>query len=127
VGKLTTSQLRRVTSTGKVSLSVTTNAPGTLSAKATAIIARRSSTVGSARRSITKAGTVSLSLTLSKKARVELKRKRKLAVKVRVGQDSVAIAQTVSLKLTQPKKAKNAKTKVSRTTSRNAGVKGGRS
>jgi hypothetical protein len=111
VKALTAGQLGRIASTGKVSLSVTTNAPGTLSAQATATIAQRSSGVGSAKRQVAKAGTVSLSLTLSKKARAELKRKRKLTVKVLVGQDNVAIARTVSLKLT----------------SRHAAAKGGRS
>jgi hypothetical protein len=106
VGKLTASQLRRVALTGKVSLPVVTNAPGTLSATATAPIATRSSSVGSAKRSVSKAGTVSLSLTLSKKARAELKRARKLTVKVLVRQDNVAIARAVSLKLTRPKAAK---------------------
>jgi hypothetical protein len=124
VKALTASQLGRVASTGKVSLSVTTNAPGLLSAKATATIARRPSTVGSAKRIVMKAGTVSLSLTLSKKARAELKSRRKLTVKVLVGQDNVAIARTVSLKLTQPKAAKQ---RSSRTTSRHAASKGGRS
>ena len=128
VKALTAGQLGRVASTGRVSLSVTTNAPGALSAQATATIARRSSTVGSARRAVTKAGTVSLSLTLSKKARAELKRNRKLTVEVLVSQDNVAIARTVSLKLTQPKAAKGkAKGKASRTTSRHAVSKGGRS
>jgi hypothetical protein len=128
VKALPVSQLGRVVSTGKVSLSVTTNGPGTLTAKATATIGQRSSTVGSAKRSVPKAGTVSLSLTLSQKARAELKRKRKLAVKVLVGQDNVAIARTVSLKLTQPKAAKKkANGKSSRTTSRHAVSKGGRS
>jgi hypothetical protein len=125
VGALTASQLKRVAATGKLSLSVTTNAPGTLSAKATATIAKRSSTVGSAKRAVAKAGTVSLSVTLSDKARAELKSKRKLTVKVLVGQDNVAIARTVSLKLTQA--AKKAKGKPSRTTSRHAVSKGGRS
>jgi hypothetical protein len=128
VKALTATQRKRVASSGKVSLSVTTNAPGTLSAKATATIAKRPGTVGSAKRTVAKAGTVSLSLTLSKRARAELKSKRKLTVKVLVGQDNVAIARTVSLKLTQPKAAKKkAKGKSSRTSSRPAVFKGGRS
>ncbi|HEY4829954.1 MAG TPA: hypothetical protein VIH85_24540 [Solirubrobacteraceae bacterium] len=128
VGKLTSSQLKGVVSTGKVSLSVTTNAPGKLSAQATATIAKRSSTVGSAKRDVVKAGTVSLSLTLSKKARAELKSKRKLTVKVLVSQNNVAIARTVSLKLTQPKPAKKkTKNKSLRMTSRHAATRGGRS
>jgi hypothetical protein len=105
VGRLTAAQLRRIASTGKVPLRVTTTTPGTLSATATATIARRPSTVGSVKRSVAKAGTVTVTvtLTLSKKARAELKRKRKLMVKVLVGQDNVAIPRTVSLKVTQPK------------------------
>ncbi len=124
VGKLTASQLKRVVSTGKVSLSVTTNASGTLTATATAAIAKRPSTVGSSKLKVAKAGTVSLSVTLSEKARSALKSTRRLAVKVLVGQDNVAIARTVSLKLTQPKAAKK---KSSRATSRHAAAKGGRS
>jgi hypothetical protein len=126
---LTARQLERVASTGKVSLSVTTNAPGVLSAQATATIAQRSSTVGSAKRSVAKAGTVSLSLTLSKTARAQLKSERKLTVKVLVRQDNVAISRTVSLKLTQPTPAKKKakKKKSSSTTSRHAAAKGGRS
>ncbi len=84
------------------------------------MIARRPSTVGSTKRKVTKAGTVSLSLTLSTKARAELKSKRKLAVKVLVSQDNVAISRTVSLKLTQAKATK-------KKASRHAVVKGGRS
>jgi hypothetical protein len=128
VGKLTASQLKRVVSTGKVSLSVMTNAPGTLTATATATIAKRPSAVGSAKLKVAKAGTVSLSVTLSEKARAELKSRRRLTVKVLVGQDNVAIARTVSLNLTQPKAAKKkTKKKSSRTTSRHAAAKGGRS
>ncbi len=128
VKPLTASQLRRVATTGKVSLSVTTNAPGTLSATASAMIAKRSSSVGSGKRSVVKAGTVSLSVTLSKKVRAELNSRRKLTVEVLVGQDNVAIARTVSLKLIQPKAAKKkAKSKSSRTSSRRAISTGGRS
>ena len=128
VKALTASQLRRVAATGKVSLTVTTNVPGSLSAKATATIAKQPSTVGSAKRTVTKPGTATLTLTLSKKARAELKSQRKLTVKVLVGQSNVAIARTVSLKLTQPKAAKKkAKKRSSRTTSRDAAAKGGRS
>ncbi len=126
VGKLRASQLKRIVSTGKVLLSVTTNAPGTLSATATATITKRSSTVGSAKLRVVKAGTLSMSMTLSKKARAELKSKRKLTVKVLVRQNNVAIARTVSLKLTQPKAAKKKTRKSSRTTSPHA-AKGGRS
>jgi hypothetical protein len=109
VKKLTASQLKRIGSTGKVSLTVTTNAPGTLSAQATATLAKRPRTVASGKRKATKAGTVSLTLTLSKKARAELKSKRKLSVKVLVRQDNVAITRTVSLKLTQPKPKKSSR------------------
>jgi hypothetical protein len=126
VGKLTASQLKRVVSTGKMSLSITTNASGTLTATATATIAKRPNTVGSAKLKVAKAGTASLPLTLSKKARAELKSRRKLTVRVLVRQSNVAIARTVSLKLTQPKAAKTKKTS-SHTTSRHAAAKGGRS
>jgi hypothetical protein len=127
VKPLTVNQLGRVTSTGRVSLSVTTNAPGTLTAMASATIAKRPSSVGSAKRNVASAGTVSLTLMLSKKARAELKSKRKLTVKVLVRQDNVAIARTVSLKLTQPKAAKRAQKKASRTRPRHAAARGVRS
>lgn len=121
VKAVTAAQRKRVASTGKLALSVTTNAPGTLMARATATIAKRSSTVGSVKRKVTKAGTVALSLTLSKKARSALKIKGKLTVKVLVSLDNVAIARTVSLKLTRAKAAKK------KETSRPAVSKGSRS
>jgi hypothetical protein len=124
VRAVTAAQRKRVASTGKLSLTVTTNAPGTLSAKATATIAKRLSTVGSATRRVTRAGTVSLSLTLSKKARADLKSKGKLTVKALVRQDSVAVSRSVSLKLTR---ANAAKRKASRTPARHTAAKGGRS
>ena len=128
VGKLSPGQLGRVASTGKVSLLVTTNLAGTLSAEATASIGKRSSRVGSAKHRVATAGAVSLSLSLSKTARAELKRKRKLTVTVQVRQDNVAIAHTVSLKLTHAKAAqKKTKTKSSRTNSGHAVATGGRS
>lgn len=127
VGKLTVGQLKRIASTGRVSLSITTNTPGTLSAKATATLTRRTTPVGSAKRTVVKAGTVSLSLTLSKKARAQLKNKRKLTVKVQVRQDNVAIASTVWLKLTLPKATMKTAKKSLRTASRHAAVAKGRS
>jgi hypothetical protein len=125
VGAVTAADLRRIALTGKVPLSVTTNVSGVLSATATATIAKRASGVGSAERKVVRAGTVSLSLTLFRKARAELKSKRKLTVKVLVAQDNVAIARTVALKLTQPSEAKKAKKKSSRTPARHASFKGG--
>ncbi len=106
VRALTATQRKRVALTGKMSLSVTTNAPGMLSAVASASIAKRSSTVGSAKYRVSKAGTVSLSLTLSRRARAELKSKGKLTVKVEMRQDNVAIPRTVSFKLIRAKAAK---------------------
>ncbi len=102
VKALTASQRKRVASTGKVMLSVSTNVPGTLSTTATATIAKRVSTVGSAKRTVATAGTWPLSLTLSKRARAELRSKHMLTVKVLVSQGNVAVSRTVSLKLTQP-------------------------
>jgi hypothetical protein len=120
VRALTAGQRKRLVSTGKMTLSVTTNAPGTLSATATATIARRPSSVASGKRKVAAAGTVPLSLTLSKKARAALKSAGKLSVKVLVRQDNVASARTVSLKLTRAKPA-------TKKTSRQATSKGGRS
>ena len=121
---VTAAERKRIASTGKVSLSVSTNAPGMLSASAAATIAKKLSSVGSAKRNVTKAGTVTLSLALSKKARAVLKSTGRLSVKVLVSQDNVAISRTVSLKLTE---AKTVKKKASHTTSRHTVVKGGRS
>jgi hypothetical protein len=115
VRAVTAAQRKRFASTGKLSLSVTTNTPGTLTATAT--IAKRPSTVGSAKRKVTKAATVSLTLTLAEKARATLRSTGRLSVKVLVAQDNVAIARTVSLRLTHAKKK----------ASRHAVVKGGRS
>jgi hypothetical protein len=119
VQTVTAAQRRRAASTGKVTLSITTNAPGTLSATAT--IAKRPGTVGTAKRNVPKASAVSLALTLSKKARAQLRNTGKLTVTILVRQDNGAVPRTVSLKLTRTKTARKAKT------SRHAVVKGGRS
>ncbi|HEY5012767.1 MAG TPA: hypothetical protein VIK61_08690, partial [Acidimicrobiia bacterium] len=104
VRAITATERKLIASTGKVSLSVTTNASGVLSASATATIAKRSSSVGSGKRNVTTPGTVSVTLTLSKKAQAELRSDGKLTVRVLVRQSNVATTQTVSLKLTRVKR-----------------------
>jgi Tol biopolymer transport system component len=108
------SQRKRLATMGTVSLTVTANAPGTVSVTATATIAGRSVTVGSARRSLTVPGRVVVPLSLSKRARSQLKARGRLTVRVAVSHSKVALDRSVTLKLVRAKaKAKRSLTRLS--------------
>lgn len=93
-------QRKALAATGKVSLVVTANAPGTISIRAMATIGGRSVTVGSARRTLSTApGKVSVTLTLSKKARSQLAARGRLTVKIAVSHSKVALDRMASLRL----------------------------
>jgi hypothetical protein len=120
-------QRKRLAATGKVSLTVTANAPGTVSVGATATIGGRTVTVGTARGTMAAPGRVAVSLSLSKKARSQLKARGRLTVRVAVGHSKVALDRSVTLRLVRVKaKAKRSVTGVSAQGSV-VGVGGGRS
>jgi hypothetical protein len=120
---VSTAQRKRLAATGKVSLTVTANAPGTVSVKATATIGGRAVTVGSARRTMVAPGRAVVTLSLSKKARSQLKARGRLTVRVAVGHSKVALDRSVTLRLVR------VKAKAKRSVSRGSvvGVVGGRS
>jgi hypothetical protein len=116
-------QRKALAATGRVNLSVTTNAAGTISVRATATIGGRSVTVGSARRTLGAPGKVAVPLTLSRKARSQLATRGKLAVKVAVSHSKVALDRSATLRLVHAK----AKAKRSAKRASVIGVGGGRS
>jgi hypothetical protein len=103
LGAVSATQRVRLAATGRVTLTVTANIPGVVSATATATIAGRSLRVGSVRRTMARAGTTRLVLALSKKARQRLKSVGRLSVKVAVGHSKVSATRSTTLKLTRPK------------------------
>ncbi len=100
---VSTAQRKRLAATGKITLTITTNAPGTIGATAAATIGGRSVMVASARRTMSAPGTVAVSLTLSRRARAQLAAKGKLTVKFSVAHSRVALDHSVTLRLTHSK------------------------
>lgn len=96
-------QRKKLAASGKVGLVVTANAPGTISVKTSATVGRRSTTAGSARRTLTAPGKVTVTLSLSKKARSELAARGRLTVKVAVSHSKVALDRSVTLRLVRAK------------------------
>jgi hypothetical protein len=86
--------------TGKLSLKVTLGAGGKVTAKATALLPRhkKASSIASASRTAKKAGTVTLSLKMSKTSRAAL-RQRSLKVKLVVNSSGAAGPKTTNLTL----------------------------
>jgi hypothetical protein len=112
LGAVSAAQRRRFAATGRLVLAVRTNAPGTISVRATGSVGRRSVTVASARKSVAEAGGVAVSLVLSKAARVQLAARGRFAVTVTVSHSKVALPRLVTLRLTHTKtEARKAKAK----------------
>jgi hypothetical protein len=106
LGAVSASQRRRFATTGRLVLTVRTNASGTITARAVGSVGGRSVTVASVRKSVAGAGRVSVSLVLSKRARVQLAARGRLAVAVTVGHSKVALPRSVTLRLTHTKTKK---------------------
>jgi hypothetical protein len=94
---------KRLAATGRLTVSVSANTAGVVRVAATATIAGKASTVASRRQTITKPGSVNIALTLSKKARRQLVVRGRLAVKLTVSHSKVALARSVTLRLTHAK------------------------
>jgi hypothetical protein len=101
---VSTAQRRALAATGKISLTVTSNAPGTVSVKATATIGSRTVTVGSARRTLGAPGKVAVSVSLSKSTRKQLAARGQLTVKIAVNHSKVALGRSLTVKLVHAKK-----------------------
>jgi hypothetical protein len=103
IRSVSAAERKQLAATGRLKLTVTANTAATLSAKATATIARRLATVASAHRTLASPGTVSLALTLTKKARTQLSVGGRLTIKIIVSDADVAIDRSVTLKLGRAK------------------------
>jgi hypothetical protein len=125
VRPVSAAQRRALVASGKVRLTVTTNASGLVLVKATATIGGRSVTVGSARRAVTAPGKVGVSLSLSKQARRELAARGRLTVRVAVSHSKVALDRLVTFKLVRSKAKAKRLTRRARVSV--VGVSGGRS
>jgi hypothetical protein len=99
-------QLVALAATGKVTLVVTTNTPGTVSVTARAIVAGKSTTVATSRRDLASSGVVAVPVTLSKRARGQLAARGKLAVTIAVSHSKVALDRSVTLRLSHAKAKK---------------------
>jgi Tol biopolymer transport system component len=101
-------QQRTLGRTGRVTVTVTANSPGTVSARVTTTIGGKPSNGAMARERMVTAGSVQLALTLSRKARARLVSERRLSVRVVVSHSKVALVRSVSVRLSLAAKAKNA-------------------
>jgi hypothetical protein len=110
---VTATQRKRLAATGKVTLEVKTNTPGVVRVAATVA---GMPTIGSARKNVAAAGTVRITLTLSKKARDRLAARGRLTVRLVVSHSKVALERSATLRLTHAK-AKRRSTKSSAATS----------
>jgi hypothetical protein len=106
-------QRKTLAATGRLALTVTTNAPGTISASGAATFGGRSVVVASARRAVAAPGRATVSLTLSKRARAQLAARGKLTVKIAVSHSKVALDRSVTLKLVHAKAKKRSLTHTS--------------
>jgi hypothetical protein len=106
---VTAAQGKRLATTGKLTLTMSADGPGIVRATATATIARRAERVASAQRTQHAAGTVTLALVLSKKARAQLAAAGRLTVKVVVSDSEVAATRSATLKLIATKGRAKAK------------------
>jgi hypothetical protein len=104
VGAVSVTQRRRLAQTGRVTLVVKTNTPGvvTVSGRVTGL----AGAVSTVRKTVGVAGTVRLTVVLSKKARARLAARGRLSVGLVVGHSKVALSRSMTLRLTHTKTKK---------------------
>jgi hypothetical protein len=100
---ISAAQRKRLAQTGRLTLTITANTPGVINATATTTITGRSRAVGSAKKTMTKAATTTLTLNLAKQARQHLSTTGHLTVKIVVDHSKVATTHTTTLNLTHTK------------------------
>ncbi|HYJ00369.1 MAG TPA: hypothetical protein VEX36_11940 [Thermoleophilaceae bacterium] len=104
---VTAAQRRRLAATGKITVTARSNAAGTVRAIARAKIGGRSVIVGSGRRTMTRPGSVTVTLKLSRKARSQLAARGRLVVRVSVSHSKATKSRSVALKLSKAKASKS--------------------
>jgi hypothetical protein len=116
--------------TGRVTLTVTANAPGTVRARAEEAATGRGngklSIFATAGEVLVLAGSLQLTLRLSKKALERLAAKRRLALRIVASHSKVALTQsiTLTLKTTTKAKAKKVKKKAKKAAKRSSDRRG---
>jgi hypothetical protein len=108
LGVVSATQRKQLARTGRVTLVIKTNTPGTV--RVSASVSGLGS-VGSAHKSITTPGTVRMTLTLAKKARDRLVKRGKLSVRLVVSHSKVALDRSATLRLTHTKTRAKSKTR----------------
>jgi hypothetical protein len=103
---ISVAQRRALAQTGRVTVTVIASKPGTVSARATTTINGKQSNGAAAQETMAQAGSVQLTVGLSKKARARLVAKRRLSVRIVVSHSRFALARSATLKLTLAAKAK---------------------
>ena len=104
LGVVSATQRRRLAQTGRVTLSVKTNAPGVVAVSGS--VTGLPGAVGRVRKTVAVAGTVRLTVVLSKKARARLAARGGLSVRLVVSHSKVALSRSVTLRLTHTKTMK---------------------
>ena len=105
---ISAAQRRALAQSGRVTVTVSANSPGLVSARVTTTIGGKPSNGAAVRETMAQAGSVQLTLRLSKKARARLVSKRRLSVKIVVNHSKSALPRSATLKLTLAAKAKKA-------------------
>jgi hypothetical protein len=102
---ISAAQRRALAQSGRVTVTVISSKPGSVSARVSTTIGGKSSSGAVVRESMAEAGSVQLSLTLSKKARARLVAKRRLSVSIVVSHSKFALPRSATLRLTLAAKA----------------------
>jgi hypothetical protein len=103
---ISVAQRRALAQSGRVMVTVTANSPGTVAARVTTTIGGKPSNGAMARATMDQAGSVQVTLRLSKRARARLVAKRRLSVRVVVSHSKVALPKSATLNLTLAKTKK---------------------
>jgi hypothetical protein len=125
LGAVSATQRRRLAQTGRLTLVIKTNTPGVVAVSGSVTGVRGA--VGSVRKSVGVAGTVRLTVVLSKKARDRLAARGRLSVGLVVSHSKVALSRSMTLRLTHTKAKKpkaKARSVTRSTTKQSAGASG---
>ena len=123
---ISAAQRRGLAQSGRVTVTVIASKPGSVSARISTTIGGKPSNGAAVRETMVEAGSVQLSLRLSKRARARLVAKRRMSVRVVVSHSKFALARSATLRLSLTAKAKKKAAKGS-SVGRGSDGQGGRS
>ncbi len=130
---ISVAQRRGLAQSGRVTVTMVASEPGLVSGRVSTTIGGKSSSGVVVRESMAEAGSVQLSLRLSRKARAQLVAKRRLSVRVVVSHSKVALTRSATLRLSLASKAKKKAAKATKKAAKGSSVgqgsdgRGGRS